>query len=212
MMRNSKIIGLTRLFLELRPAATLFQICMLGRARPRVFIYRRMFCNIPRNASVSGNGSLHLGPRWARRRFFDGEFIMHPGARLSVEGVFSIYTGARVAVYQDASLSLGTGYINHAVTIDCYESISIGSDAAIAKGVTIRDHDAHRIHGGNGPGSPVRIGNQVWIGANATVLKGVTIGDGAIIAAGAVVKKDVPERCIAAGVPARVVKENVTWS
>ena len=53
---------------------------------------------------------------------------------------------------------------------------------------------------------PVRIGNDVWICAKATILSGVTVGDGAVIAAGAVVTKDVPPYAIVAGVPARVVK------
>lgn len=50
------------------------------------------------------------------------------------------------------------------------------------------------------------IGNDVWIGANAIILQGVTIGDGAIIAAGAVVTKDVPPYAIVGGVPAKVIK------
>ena len=50
--------------------------------------------------------------------------------------------------------------------------------------------------------APIRIGKRVWIGANATVLPGVTIGDGSIVAAGAVVTKDVPENIVVAGVPA----------
>lgn len=54
--------------------------------------------------------------------------------------------------------------------------------------------------------SPVTIGDNVWIGANAIILKGVKIGSGSIISAGAVVTKDVPENCIAAGNPAKVVK------
>jgi acetyltransferase-like isoleucine patch superfamily enzyme len=54
--------------------------------------------------------------------------------------------------------------------------------------------------------SPVTIGDNVWIGANAMILKGVTIGSGAIIAAGAVVSNNIPENCVAAGNPARVVK------
>jgi acetyltransferase-like isoleucine patch superfamily enzyme len=46
---------------------------------------------------------------------------------------------------------------------------------------------------------------------NVTILKGVTIRDGAIIAAGSVVTRDVPERCLAGGIPARVIKKNVQW-
>lgn len=57
----------------------------------------------------------------------------------------------------------------------------------------------------------VRIGDKVWIATNAMILPGVTIGDGAIVAAGAVVTKDVPPRCMVAGVPAKVIKENVEW-
>jgi len=52
----------------------------------------------------------------------------------------------------------------------------------------------------------IEIGNDVWIGANAIILDGVKIGNGAIIAAGAVVTKDVPDYCIVGGVPARTIK------
>ena len=56
---------------------------------------------------------------------------------------------------------------------------------------------------------PVIIGNNVWIGENSRICKGVTIGDGAIIAASAVVTKDVPANCIAAGNPAKIVKREL---
>jgi tetrahydrodipicolinate N-succinyltransferase len=53
---------------------------------------------------------------------------------------------------------------------------------------------------------PVRIGDHVMLGANCVILEGVTVGDGAVVAAGAVVTKDVPENVVVAGAPARVIK------
>ena len=54
--------------------------------------------------------------------------------------------------------------------------------------------------------APVKIGKRVWIGAHATVLAGVVIGDNAIVAAGAVVTKDVLANAVVAGVPAKIIK------
>ena len=54
--------------------------------------------------------------------------------------------------------------------------------------------------------APIRIGENVWIGSNATILPGVTLGDWAVVAAGAVVTKDVPPMTVVGGVPARVLR------
>ena len=61
------------------------------------------------------------------------------------------------------------------------------------------------------PARDVALGNRVWVGQRSLIMKGVTIGSDAIIGAGAVVTKDVPANCIAAGNPARVVRKGVTW-
>lgn len=58
-----------------------------------------------------------------------------------------------------------------------------------------------------GIAKPVVIGDDVWIGGNCTILPGVTIGHNAVVAAGAVVTKDVPDNCVVGGVPARVIKQ-----
>ena len=54
--------------------------------------------------------------------------------------------------------------------------------------------------------APVKIGNRVWIGAHAAILAGVTIGDNAVVAAGAVVTKDVPANVVVGGIPAKIIK------
>jgi acetyltransferase-like isoleucine patch superfamily enzyme len=102
--------------------------------------------------------------------------------------------------------------MNNECQIICSEKISIGNNVAIANEVIIRDSDDHQITSyTHCKTAPVVIGNHVWIGQRAMILKGITIGDGAIIAAGAVVTHDVPADTIVAGVPTRIVKCEVEW-
>lgn len=98
-------------------------------------------------------------------------------------------------------------FLNYNVSITCHEKVVIGAGTTIANNVVIVDHD-HDVYGLNFETSPVIIGKNVWIGANATILKGVTIGDGAIVAAGAVVNRDVENDSIVGGVPAKCIKKN----
>lgn len=88
--------------------------------------------------------------------------------------------------------------------------IIIGDHVAIAPEVCIlaAGHDHTKRSLPNTAGS-VAIGNDVWVGARSIILQGVTIGDGAVIAAGSVVTRDIPPYSIAAGVPARVIKERL---
>ncbi|MBE6485983.1 MAG: sugar O-acetyltransferase [Methanosphaera stadtmanae] len=87
--------------------------------------------------------------------------------------------------------------------------IFIGDDTLIGHNVVMAtlNHEEDPNKRGNLIAAPIKIGNKVWIGSNATILPGVTVGDGAIIAAGAVVTKDVDEMSIVAGVPAKFVRK-----
>lgn len=124
---------------------------------------------------------------------------------------FRIYSGYHIILLNEAKLTLGSGYINRNVKIRCYESISIGLNVAISENVSIWDSDAHLLEG-SVQTKPIVIGDNVWIGTNCIILKGVTIGNGAVIAAGSVVNKDVEPNCLYGGVPAKKIKENVNWS
>ncbi|QMU58368.1 MAG: sugar O-acetyltransferase [Boseongicola sp.] len=69
------------------------------------------------------------------------------------------------------------------------------------------DPETGNATGGYGINTPITIGTGCWIGAGATILPGVTIGDGTTVAAGSVVTKSLPSRVLAAGVPAKVIRE-----
>ena len=124
---------------------------------------------------------------------------------------------------ENASLEIGSRTFIGAGRIVVGQSVSIGSDVLISWGFTIVDHDSHsqdfeirkndvaewyygRKSWDGIASAPVRIENSAWIGFDAVILKGVTVGEGAIVAARAVVTSDVPPWTVVAGNPARVIK------
>src|SRR5690606_2383436 len=115
---------------------------------------------------------------------------VRPGARLVCEGVVSLQRGVRVVV-DGGTLSIGHGTnVNGVGTkILCATGITIGAHCTFSWDVQVLANDFHAltVDGVEQPSAaPVVIGDRVWIGTRAIVLKGVTIGDGAVVAAGAV--------------------------
>ncbi|WP_299938751.1 acyltransferase [uncultured Pelagimonas sp.] len=103
-------------------------------------------------------------------------------------------------------------YINRRTMIDASLSVEIGAHCMIGPECYITDHDHGTALGqpvGQQPliEAPVRIGEDVWLGAQVKILKGVTIGAGSIIGSGSTVTRDIPENVIAVGSPARVVRD-----
>jgi acetyltransferase-like isoleucine patch superfamily enzyme len=133
----------------------------------------------------------------------------------------------------EGKITVGDGvFINSGTMVISRSSVEIGNGVTIAWDCVIYDHDSHSLfykdriadhdqqlidyRGGNMVANkdwstvrsaPIKIHDYAWLGFGVVVLKGVTIGEGAIIGARAVVTKDVPPWTIAAGNPARVVKE-----
>lgn len=134
------------------------------------------------------------------------------GASLRIGDRTSIDTGATIQV-KFGRLEIGSGsFVGRGSVIVARESIVIGNDALIAEYVTIRDQDHGFIQSLPRAKcgyltSAIRIGNNVWLGAKVTVLKGVSIGDNVVVGANSVVTRDLPPNVVAAGVPARVIRE-----
>lgn len=164
-----------------------------------------------KNSEIMGNGMLVLNSNTIRRNKRSTIVRLDENSKVFVNGKFNFYYGSDVIVFAGGYLSLGSGYINSDTKIRCANSITIGDDVAISHNVTILDSDFHNIEGVENS-APVKIGDHVWIGTKVTILKGVSIGNGAIIAAGAVVTDNVPEKVLVAGVPAKVIRENVEWN
>lgn len=178
-----------------------------------VDIYKPCMFKMGSGASISAEGYFNFNISWWDiRNIRGGELILGENARIIISKNFNIYEGCSIIVTDGAELKLGSGYINMDSKIRCRKKITIGNDVVISENVHIRDSDTHQILNGNHISTmPVVIGNHVWIGANETILKGVTIGDGAIIAAGAVVTKNVQANSMVGGIPAKVIKENIEW-
>lgn len=114
-------------------------------------------------------------------------------------------------VYTDFGKNIKIGkdvFVNSGCCFQDQGGVTLGDGCLVGHNVVFAtlDHDKCPSKRGDMTAAPIVVGKDVWIGAHATILKGVTIGDGAIVAAGAVVTRDVPPNTIAAGVPARVVK------
>ena len=142
------------------------------------------------------------------------------GCEVFISGQGRIILGDKTALVQQSRLFSSDGILNIGdnvhigigTIISAMDKITIGHDTLIAEYVTIRDQD-HKVEAGkitaqNGfVSAPIHIGDNVWIGAKATILKGVTIGDNVVIGANSVVTKSIPSNTIAAGIPAKPIRQ-----
>ena len=133
--------------------------------------------------------------------------LLGPDATLSVGMLAPLDDATNVVITVGDRCSLGKG-----ITIIGHERIEIGDDTFAGHSVYITDQN----HGYEDlvipigrqlwRNAPVRIGSGCWLGHASTILPGTTIGDHVVVAAGAVVTGDVPDYCVVAGVPARIIR------
>ncbi len=170
---------------------------------------------IEKNAHIISNGVFLLGVK--PRQFYPSinpcTLLMKTNSQLIVKGSLNTGRGVSISILKDASLEFGHRvYINSDSTIVCANSIKIGDNVAISWNVEICDYDFHRIiREDSVQFAPIEIGSNVLVGRRSMIMKGVKIGDGSVIAAGSVVTRDVPAKCLVAGIPARIIKQDIQW-
>lgn len=160
------------------------------RAQLRMTLLRRAFAEI-------GSSSVVVAPLY-----------LQGVERIRLGSGVMVRDGAWLAAERDGStLTVGDDtYVGHRAHLHSIDPVTIGRGCVLADNVMVStsDHDRrdrHRVHGTG----PIHIGDDVFLGQNVVVLGGVTIGDGATVAAGAVVIEDVPAGAVVGGVPARVI-------
>lgn len=111
-----------------------------------------------------------------------------------------------------SSIIIGdSNHFSNNIFIIANQNVTIGNDCRIGSFVSILDHDGHEIEPrernlGEGLCRPVIIGDNVWIGSRSMILKGVAIGDNTVVGAMSLVSRSLPANCVAAGIPARVIR------
>jgi acetyltransferase-like isoleucine patch superfamily enzyme len=169
--------------------------------------------------------------RWSRRRRLNrhairgGFFVRFPvegevlealdSGRLEIGENTLLEPGCWLTLAADARIRVGQGcFLNRGTMLAALELIEIGDHVMFANNCFVGDSD-HRYEDpdvpvtmqGFAPRGPVRIGDNCWFGVNCVVTGGVTIGERCVIGANSVVTTDLPPRVIAAGSPARVIRE-----
>jgi maltose O-acetyltransferase len=169
--------------------------CWRRFSRSEVTLEREVRCQVPLRSDCRGKIHIGRGVSLGFRRapmMGNGEILLQPRS-------------------SDALISIGDecAFSNN-VSIIATRLVRIGNRCLIGDQVMIVDSDFHGIHpdarAEPSPSLPVSIGNNVWLGSRVMVLKGVTIGDHAVVAAGAVVTRDIPANTLSAGVPAKIIR------
>lgn len=203
----------------LRPSTATIKTLRLSKLRDIIrgdylLVGRHAATDVAKSATLDVHGTFWFGARRIKGSKLESRLLVEDGATLATEGPVKLFYGADVEVFRGAKLVLKGGIAaNTGFTVVCGDSIEIGKDVQIGRGVTIRDnHGGHYLNrAGFKDTRPVVIGDKVWLCEGCTVMPGVKVGEGAIVGAHAFVTTNVPAHAMVSGNPAVVVDEDVLW-
>jgi len=215
-------IFLSQMKFHPKPYLQLVWINFMRKKSKTGFLQKKLFIpakyvvlDIHKQAQLNFNGLMLFGYKRIRGSKLESRLAVEGNASFTIEkGSITAYYGCDILVFNGASLTFrGSATLNQNVQIICMDKITIGDDVLISRDVVIRDNDGgHKVlTEGYKKTVPVIIGNHVWIGQGAMIMKGVTIGDGAIIGAGAWIVTNVKPKAVVMGDPARTIQKNIEW-
>lgn len=137
---------------------------------------------------------------------------MYPGSLLYIKHGAKFAACSTIEILHNAKLTIGSLDPNYNTTIICSNEINIGDDVQFGRNVTIYDSNFHPTKFNQKvKGRPLNIGRHVWLCTNVCIVKGLNIGDGAICSINSTITRNVMERTMVMGNPAKCVMENVEW-
>jgi len=163
-------------------------------------------------AALNGHWQLRSAASRGRRVTLYGRLALQNRGRLVLGDRIRLVSTPyplEIVTMRGGCIEVGTNvFVNFGTSIVASNRISIGNDCLIGTHVMIMDCDFHRVEDKtwDTTGYPVVIEDRVWLANRCIILKGVRVGHDSVVAAGAVVTRDVPPRSVVAGNPARVVR------
>lgn len=191
------------LYAVLDPAATFTALLVRLAGKPATAVLR--FARLTQLRA-------HCSGRVPTSTQFDGPVYASHGARLFLAPYCRLGRGVVFETSEDGQIRIGAhAIINTGCHIVSYAGIDIGDNVLIGEYASIRDANhgtelGELIRNQEHQSAPISIGDDVWIGRGAVILKGVTIGPGAVVAANSVVTRDVAAMAIVGGIPARLLR------
>lgn len=189
---------------------------VLGRLRRAA--YKFYISSLIKNNNLILYGNTHIKGKPIIQTSNGAKIIIQDNVTLnSINEGYHINMHSPVKLFadrQNAIIEIGSNTRIHGTCIHAYDKVTVGNNCLIAANCQIFDGNGHDLSFENpanriltkGDSRPITIEDNVWIGANCIITPGVNIGEGSVVAAGAVVVKNIPPHCIAGGNPAKVIK------
>jgi acetyltransferase-like isoleucine patch superfamily enzyme len=193
------------------------------KGNSKIGIHHKTLLSIKDSKIIVNDGWLKIGIDFG---YFDGGMydskrdrckIYLINSTLEIHGNVSLYPGVLIYGVNAHIIIRNNTKINGGVELISLKKIDIGEGCLFAEGIIVRDNDGHKFSTDGTishelENKEVTIGNHCWIGQRAMILKGTTLSENVIVGAGAVVSGTFPSGVAVAGIPAKVIKENVSWS